>query len=301
VKPLPPVVVVDDKKADEAATKSDDDDDDDNAEPTIATPAETLEQQRQRAPHGQWLKTWQRPADDESTTRFLALFEARDPMLQTRWRHVDRLRLMHALLVRDGRRAAVKKLHAELEAWHTATGNARAGFLCCCGCCDRVTHWFRFRRRVSLHSRILLDSNGRLLFGIGSQSSSNSSQINDDKIDIDSERRCRATHAIQRRVHRVSRGTHATTQRSAAHAVLYRQSAAPQSRQLCRLRAARRQAAADAGCRLVVKHVHFANLFACRFVIGNKPIDRFFDAVLHRRELVVGIQFAQFFVATHKR
>lgn len=61
----------------------------------------------------------------ESGDEFLAQFAAREPALvNTPWFHVVRLRLIHAQLVRLGRRAGVKWLHAELEALFKATGRA---------------------------------------------------------------------------------------------------------------------------------------------------------------------------------
>jgi hypothetical protein len=68
----------------------------------------------------------------ESGDDFLTLFAARDPVLLGAAApfHVVRLRLIHAQLVRLGRRAAVKVLHKELEALFASTGRANHVYHC---------------------------------------------------------------------------------------------------------------------------------------------------------------------------
>jgi hypothetical protein len=82
--------------------------------------------QRHKAsvPTGDVQRVWsKKPTDD--TASFIAKFEARDESLRHVLSHIDRLRLIHAVRLRDGRRAAVQYIHSQFEKWPKDVGYAR--------------------------------------------------------------------------------------------------------------------------------------------------------------------------------
>jgi len=168
--------IIDKKSENHNNNNNDNNNKDDNLE--IKNDEDVLQSHVDRAPRGQWLKKWSHPTS--TTPQFIQHFESNDKQLQNTWNHVDKLRLIHAMLVRDGRRPAIKYLHNALEQWHKTTGNARDIYHCTVAYFWMQMVDFALATDKQEKSKAKKDDNGEKV-----ESDSNVSNDNDQKLKKD--------------------------------------------------------------------------------------------------------------------